>query len=246
VISRRTELAVTLLSFARADKKNALTSKMLGLLAGELESIGPDTGAIVLAGEGDCFCAGFDLALGVNDPKNLEMLLVGLSGVMLRLRRLEVPVVVAAHGAAVAGGCALLGAADLVVADAGAKLGYPVLRLGLSPAVTAPFLAPAIGAGPAREKLLGQQMMSGSRAHELGLVHELVPAPADVLPRALALAKELAAKPRHAVAATKRWLSEIDHTAREDLAIDALAASMDTVGTQEQRTLLAKAWSSKP
>src|SRR5690606_29099547 len=110
---------------------------------------------LLLCGEGRVFCAGFDLdaCRGEGGDDALRRLLRGLSAAIAGLRAQERPVVVAAHGAAIAGGCALLGSADVVVADAGAKLGYPVARLGISPAVSAPFLAPAVGAGAGRRLL---------------------------------------------------------------------------------------------
>src|SRR5690606_9036453 len=95
--------------------------------AGHPAHTGPLAGAraLLLCGEGPVFCAGFDLdtCRGEGGDEALRRLLRGLSGAIAGLRAQERPVVVAAHGAAIAGGCALLGGADVVVADAGAKLG---------------------------------------------------------------------------------------------------------------------------
>lgn len=98
---------------------------------------------ILLSGNGPTFCAGFDLSLCKDDETALDALLTGLSRVVQSLRTASQPVVVAIHGAAVAGGCALIGGADVIVATRDAKMGYPVVKLGISPAVNAPFIARA-------------------------------------------------------------------------------------------------------
>src|SRR5690606_31084299 len=89
--------------------------------------------ALLLRGEGPVFCAGFDLDACRHDPLAMRALLTGLSATILALRTCPCPVVIAAQGAAIAGGCALLGGADFVVTDAQARFGYPVTLLGISP-----------------------------------------------------------------------------------------------------------------
>ena len=78
----------------------------------------------------------------------LQAMISGLGGTTRRMRSLPMPIIVAAHGAAIAGGCAILGAADLSVLGDRTMAGYPVHRLGVSPAVTLPTLMQAIGEGP--------------------------------------------------------------------------------------------------
>jgi methylglutaconyl-CoA hydratase len=163
------------------------------------------------------------------------------------MRACEVPVVAAAHGAAIAGACALLAGADVVVADQEAKLGYPVVRLGISPAVSAPTLAGAIGPGRARERLLDPGLIDGREGHRIGLVHELAATREEVLGRAREIALGLAGKPRGGVRATKRWLIEIERRMGAS-AIDreGLEASLGLVGSEEQRRLLGEARATRP
>ena len=127
----------------RPEKRNALTPGMLEALCEALVQAPKSHDAVVLGGEGKLFCAGFDLSLCKDDPSGgvMRQLLTGLSRACAIMRRTEKPVVIAAHGAAIAGGCALLGGGDVVVSDASAKLGYPVTKIGVSPAVSAPFLS---------------------------------------------------------------------------------------------------------
>lgn len=199
--------------------------------------------AIVLRGEGASFCAGFDMQLCTADPDALAELLRGLSRAIRTLRRIPKPVVIAAHGSAIAGGCALLGGADLVVTNKDAKLGYPVVKLGISPAVSAPFLRLAVGTGAARERLLDPDLISGEEARRIGLADRCVDIVEDVIPRAQIEAAKLADKPPSAFAATKRWLNEIDGSDKDEDADRALEASLALVGRPEERERLAALWS---
>ncbi len=236
-------LALVLLD--RREKKNALTPDMLENIREAADTIHEERkqpGALVLAGEGDVFCAGFDLSLCRDDDLASSALLTRLSHAVRTLRRMPIPVVVAAHGAAIAGGCALLGGGDVVVTNTEAKLGYPVVRLGVSPAVTAPFLTLGFGHGRARERLLDPELISGGEARRIGLAHECVEGREDVRERALEIATSLGAKPRFAVASTKRWMAEIEGVEVDDAIDSALAASLELAGGDEERTRLAAMW----
>jgi len=240
----RTEVsgAVGRVILARPEKRNALTPAMLAGIVAAVAELEKTCGAIVLRGEGEVFCAGFDLTLCREDKGVMGELLTGLSRVVRALRRCTAPVVAAAHGAAIAGGCAMLGGCDVVVTDAAAKLGYPVVRLGISPAVSAPTLRLLTGDGPARERMLDPGLIDGRRAAAIGLAHECAETAAAAIERAEAIAADLAAKPRGGMAATKRWLNELDGTDRDEIMDAALAASMALVGSDEERTRLAQLW----
>ncbi len=222
---------------SRPERRNALTPAMLADLATRLEDAG-DANALVVLGEGKVFCAGFDLALCVGEEgdANLTSLLTDLSRCIAAMRDLQCPVVMGVQGAAIAGGCALLGGADVVVAHPEAKLGYPVTRLGISPAVSAPFVATA--PGQARRLMLDPGLIDASRGYEMGLVHELHEEPAA---RAMEQAEQLAAKPLHALSATKQWLNELMPADGKG----GLATSLSLVGNAESRKLLAAALEKK-
>lgn len=228
----------------RPDKRNALTPEMLTEIGSQAAALEVDAGvrAIALRGEGSVFCAGFDLSLCRENSDALEQMLRGLSSAMRTLRRCPKPVVIAAQGAAIAGGCALLGCADVVVTHASAKLGYPVVRLGISPAVNAPVFQRSVGDRAARARLLDPALMDGAEAHRIGLATFCVDTPEDVVPRAQVEAMRLASKPPGAFSVTKRWLNEIDGMDRDEELDRALAASLALVGSDEERALLAQMW----
>ena len=102
---------------------------------------------VLLRGEGRAFCAGFDLPAALEQPDLMEQFIERLSGTLRAVRRLPHVVVAAVQGGAIAGGCALVTACDFVMASPDAKFGYPVHRLGISPAVTIPTLQQTMGPG---------------------------------------------------------------------------------------------------
>ena len=241
LIQSDTSNSITTITLERPDKRNAMTPGMLDQLLSAIEAVDNDTRAVILQGSGPTFCAGFDLKMCANDPSGdtIRALLTGLSNCVRALRALPQPVVLSIHGAAVAGGCALLGGADIVVAHPETKLGYPVVKIGVSPAVSAPFLSASIPDGPARALLMDPDLIRAQRALELGLIHELDEHTHD---RALKIAQTLANKPIAGVRATKALCNEIG-SPRTDRADNALRASLSGAGSEEERAMLGALWS---
>lgn len=233
---------VRIITLARGEKRNALTTEMLDALRAAVEGLS-GARAVAVLGEGRVFCAGFDLMLSAGDESLavLRAQLSGLSAVVRAWRACPVPVVLCVQGAALAGGCALLGGADVVVVERRAQLGYPALRLGLSPAVSAPFLRLSVGDGAARGLMLAQRLITGEEAVTLGLAHEAVDGDDRARARALELAEGLARKPAGAMARTKAWLAEAEGLAARDVE-RALAASLDSVGHETFDLLGREVW----
>jgi methylglutaconyl-CoA hydratase len=244
----RDEHALRTITLDRAEKKNALTLDMLEQLANALHSTTHSheavPRAILLQGLGDTFCSGFDMALCRDDPRVLADMLTGLSRVVRAMRAHPAAIVVAVTGAAVAGGCALVAAADYVVTHSTAKLGYPVVRLGISPAVNVPTLRLAIGDGMCRTRALDPSLISGAEAHRIGLAHECMPTSAQCAERAALVARELTAK-GDALATTKMWLNEVDGSLDTVPLNAALNASLELVGSHEQLHRVAALWTKK-
>ena len=234
---------VSIVSLNRPDKRNAMVPAMLDELDAKIKECAIDARALVILGEGKSFCAGFDLKQCVNDPsgETMRALLTGLSTVVQTMRALEIPVVLGVHGAAVAGGCAMLGGVDIVVADAQAKLGYPVVKIGVSPAVSAAFMMGSISVGAVRNRLLDTELISGSDALRIGLVHELVAERDGVRARSIEIAEGLTSKPGSGVGATKAWLNEIT-AAMTDNAERGLEASLSLTGSIEEQERLQALW----
>lgn len=226
---------VRVVTINRPEKRNALTINMLADIA---QHANEAKGPVAIVGAGPVFCAGFDLDLCRSTPDGAVMraLLAGLSRAIRLLRDTPTPVVMGVHGAAVAGGCALLGGADLVIASREAKFGYPVTRIGVSPAVSGPFVSEAVGAGAARAMLLDPGLIDAERAHAAGLVGRVVDRAEDVLPAAVAAARAFGALPAACWSQSKRWFTE---RGVDDAGADrALMASLGLTGGPEERALL--------
>jgi len=113
------------------------------------------------------------------------------------------------HGRALAGGCGLASACDLVLAEEGAEFGYPEVYLGFVPALVMTILRRRMGEGRAFELVAQGDRVDAPRAEELGLVNRVFPAAtfeSDVTEYLTALGK----KPESAIRLTKSLLYELD------------------------------------
>jgi methylglutaconyl-CoA hydratase len=246
----RTEVAgpVAIISLNDPAKRNAMTVAMFDALdrAIALMALEESVHVVLLRGEGAAFCAGFDLAAALADQTLLPQFIVRLSALNRSLRRLPQIVVAAVHGAAIAGGCAILSACDFVFVSADAILGYPVHRLGISPAVTIPTLQQAIGPGPARTLLMSGELITGADAKRIGLATHLSESAASVQQDALAHCHSLTTKGIHALRMTKAWLNELDGSL-DDASFDQSAlGSTELCNQPEARILLARWQQARP
>lgn len=205
---------------ARPDRRNALDyAAVLELLAAlaELEA-DESIRAVLVYGEGRSFCSGGDLsefqqgittsAYGFHEGGS------GWAELMNVIPRMSTPVVVAPHGHALAGGCGIVAAADVVVAAEGTAFGTSEIKIGLFPIVIYPTLARAIGARWARELALTGRRIDAEEAHRLGLAHHVVAA-ADHLTEARRVATEIASYGQHALGLGKWFMGEVDDLPRE-------------------------------
>ena len=143
-------------------------------VAGEAD---PEVRAAVLTGTGDrAFCAGMDLrafasgGFDLDDDENTDAYVRLLRG------RIEIPVIGAANGTAVAGGLELLLGCDLIVVAAGAKLGVPEVQRGLVAAGGGVFIANRVPLSIALELTLTGEPIDAERAAAIGLANAVVPA----------------------------------------------------------------------
>jgi len=177
----RREGGVEYLTLNRPEVRNAFNDGVITEITWWADSVAADANvrAVVLAGAGPAFCAGADLEwmrrmAGYSHQQNLDDA-SDMARMFLTLDRLPVPVVGRVQGAALGGGTGLLAICDIVVAADTAVLGLTEVRLGLIPAVIAPFVIAKIGRSAARELFLTGARFGAERAKTLGLVHGVVP-----------------------------------------------------------------------
>ncbi len=200
---------------------------------------------VLLHGHRKAFCSGFDLAAAADDPRLMGQYINRLSTSIRLLRRAPQVVVAAVHGAAIAGGCALICACDIVVASATAKFGYPVHKLGLSPAVNITTLQQAIGPGAARSLLMGGELIDGVTAHRQGLVHHVTNDDEAVLEKAVSMCQQLTEQSPQALRVTKHWLNELDGSLDDDLFDDPRDGSTQIADSDEAVGRLRDFWSKR-
>jgi 2-(1,2-epoxy-1,2-dihydrophenyl)acetyl-CoA isomerase len=168
----------------------------------------PEVRAVLIEAEGRFFSVGGDLALLAESREGLDAYIRAapalLHPIVLRLTRLDAPVVVAVHGLAAGAAVSLIAAADLVVAGPDARFyaAYPGIGLSVDGGATH-FLPRRVGMGRARSFYLRNQTWSAQEALDNGLADELGDG-AD----ARALAVELAAGPTRAYGAIKALLAD--------------------------------------
>lgn len=205
----------------RPDVHNAFNEQMIAELTEVFESLGPDDDVrvVVLAGEGKSFCAGADLNWmqkmvnftfdeNVADARALARMLQTIDDC-------PKPVIGRVHGAAFGGGVGLVAACDVAIALGRASFCLSEVKLGIAPAVIAPFLIARIGSSAARRYALSAERFAADEARRIGLVHEVVDTE-DELDAAIAkFCEQFKRNGPKALAATKQILSEASRLDRD-------------------------------
>jgi methylglutaconyl-CoA hydratase len=218
---------VATIALNRPDKHNALDANTIRTLHGALVEIqgNPDVRVVVLTGNGASFCAGADIAhmrsmLHATEQQNSDDALL-LARCLRTLDELPRPVIARINGNVFGGGIGLVCCADIAIATASAKFALTEVRLGIVPAVISPYVVAAVGQRQARRLFLTAAALDAAQAHELQMLHFVVPG--EQLDNAVAEQVELLLRAGpHALQAAKQL---IRHVAR---AHDPDAVSSDT------------------
>ena len=198
--------AVLRVIFDRPEKKNALTRAMYAAATSALQSAAADAaiGAILFSGTGGAFSAGNDIAdfLDVSgSPDEFPAF-----PFIKTLAACPVPLVAAIEGLAIGIGATIMLHCDLIYVAPGTIFRMPFVDLGVVPEAATSLLLPRrIGLAKAAEFLLLGESFGAKEAVRLGLANAIVPAD-ELIPFALDKAERLAAKPRAALAATRRLM----------------------------------------
>jgi methylglutaconyl-CoA hydratase len=152
---------------------------------------------------------------------------------------LPVPVIAQIHGAALGGGAGLAAVADIAVAADDTTFGFTEVKLGLMPAVIAPYVIAKIGQSAARELFITGRRFDAAHARDIGLVHVIVPAE-ELLERVNKYLIELATNGPEAMSAAKALLREIGNLSiAEASSITAEAIAERRVSGEAQKLMKA-------
>jgi 2-(1,2-epoxy-1,2-dihydrophenyl)acetyl-CoA isomerase len=198
----------------RPESLNALTTQVgQEFLAAVAEAREREARAIVVTGAGRAFCAGGDLRemqkiaeqegkveAFFDEPLRL------LNECILLIRHSPLPFVAAVNGAASGGGCNLALACDLVIAGESARFNQAFIKIGLVPDCGGSFILPRlVGWKRAAELMITGDVISSSRAFEMGMINAVVPDD-ELISQALAMAEKLAQAPTAAIGRIKELL----------------------------------------
>jgi enoyl-CoA hydratase/carnithine racemase len=223
---------IACITLSDPDTRNALSAAMAEQLGPVLADVrSSEIRCVIVTGEPPAFSAGGDLGMleeirvaategGVDATARMH----SFYNAFLDIGRLPVPVIAAVNGHAVGAGLCLAMACDVMIVAHQAKVGVNFARLGLHPGMGATWWLPE-RVGPARafELLVTGRLISGTDAAAYGLALEAVPA-ADVMPRARAMALEIAGNAPQVVRQLKR-MSRLEPTGTPDGHLHAEAAN---------------------
>ncbi|KAF2989843.1 enoyl-CoA hydratase-related protein [Methylocystis sp. MJC1] len=132
---------------------------------------------VTLSGAGGNFCAGGDIewmrGLATASPQAQEDDARALSEMFHTLDTLSKPTLAVVEGAAFGGGVGLVACCDVAISESGSKFSMSEVRLGLAPAVIAPYVVRAVGPRTARALFLTGEPIPADRALQIGLIHQI-------------------------------------------------------------------------
>jgi methylglutaconyl-CoA hydratase len=173
------EGSVARITLNRPEKRNALNDAVIAGLKQQLKTAADNKSVrvVVISGAGKDFCSGADLSAlqkiaGASVAENSEDAR-SLLELFLLIRALQVPIVAAVTGRALAGGCGLATACDLVLASASARFGYPEVKIGFVPAMVMAILRRNVSEKRAFELITRGAEIGAEQAKEFGLVNQV-------------------------------------------------------------------------
>ncbi|GCE03290.1 enoyl-CoA hydratase-related protein [Dictyobacter aurantiacus] len=175
------ENRIAVVTLRRPQVRNALNAHLIQELTEVFTqlSVNGQLHGVILTGEGKSFCAGADIkmmqeAVDYTAAQNIEEAL-RLSDMLHAINSFPCPVIARVNGDTLGGGVGLIAVCDIVIAAEHARLAFSEVKLGIAPAVISPYVLRKIGENMARVLFVTGERFSAARAHEIGLVHSVVP-----------------------------------------------------------------------
>jgi len=171
--------AIARLTLNRPEKRNALNDTVIDGLKQELRQADSDKAlrVVVISGAGPDFCSGADLSAlkkisnasveeNVDDARALMELFV-------MMRNMRLPIIAAVRGRALAGGCGLATACDIVLASSSARFGYPEVKIGFVPAMVMAILRRNVSEKRSFELITRGAEINAAEAERIGLINQV-------------------------------------------------------------------------
>lgn len=231
---------VARITIDRPDRKNAFDASVIAEITEAATEVSRDARAVVLASEGDVFCAGADVewmrgmaayTLAENRADSAR-----LAAMFRAVDALEMPLVARVQGPAIGGGAGLVAVADIAVASTAASFAFTETRLGILPAVVSPYVVRKIGPARATALFVTGARIDAKRAHEIGLVERLAE-PSDLEAAIGRVVDAILEGGPEATRAAKRLVREVEGRPVADvvdLTVERIAAIRVTPEAQQR------------
>ncbi len=171
--------SIARITLNRPDKRNALDDEIVREVKDGLRRAAADDSArvVLITGAGKDFCSGADLAAlrriseatvmeNVADARNL-------GGLFIEMRRHPRPIIAAVRGRALAGGCGLATACDIILAAESAEFGYPEVNIGFIPAMVMAILRRSVSEKRAFELITTGEIIPARSALDFGMINRV-------------------------------------------------------------------------
>jgi methylglutaconyl-CoA hydratase len=199
----------------RPDKRNALDAEIVSEIKAALQqaATGESVRVVLITGAGKDFCSGADLAAlqkistatvmeNIADARNLGEL-------FLQMRGHPRPIIAAVRGRALAGGCGIATACDIVLAAESAQFGYPEVNIGFIPAMVMAILRRSVSEKRAFELITRGDIIGAQTACEIGMINRVF-ADYEFAEKVEEYIGQMAAKSASAVSLSKNLLYHMD------------------------------------
>ena len=196
------QYGIATLTLNRPEKRNALNEALVTALLERLEEINnnPEIRVVILQASGQDFCAGADIhwLMGEDNDQAVKL----LTKLFYKLQQLNKPTLALVQGNVYGGGLGLAACCDIAIASFTAVFCFPEVKLGLIPAIIAPYCIAAIGRRAAQYYFLTAETFKADEACRIGLIQKAV-AQADLYSDGLLLAKKILTNKPEAINAAK-------------------------------------------
>lgn len=217
IVELRIQGRIQIMSINRPQARNAINLEVAEAIAAAMDQLdaNPEVDLGILTGSGGNFCAGMDLKAFAQTGQRPYVGDRGFAG--LCERPPVKPLIAAIEGYALAGGCELALACDLIVASREARLGLPETKRGLVPGSGGMLRLPArIPYHVAMEAVLTGEMLDAERLYQLGLINRLAE-PGAALDEALKLGGIIAANGPLAVRTAKQVIAQARNWRQDEM-----------------------------
>ena len=228
---------VMVITLNRADKFNSFNREMALQLQDALDEAeaNENVRAIVLTGIGKAFCAGQDLseAIDPNGPGIAKIVTEHYNPIILKIRKIEKPIISAVNGVAAGAGANIALACDIVTATNSASFIQAFSKIGLIPDSGGTFFLPRlIGFQRATALIMTGDKVMALEALQMGMIYKVF-ADDTFMQDVLAFANNLSNMPTKGLGLTKRLLNESVYNTHEKQLVLEGSAQIEAASTYD-------------